>query len=167
MQCRLQFRSQFQCKRCNIDYNFNVDYITMHRVINKLNTELNVFKNNNKDLRTTVFVFASALYFGLNQSTFLFLFRKGFSWIHSNFRFLLKPLPFRTFSYKDFALLNSSSLMDNNERRCSPLYIAASKYLVGDLSWHLHKAGYCWVPMVRGYLYSVTAKLRFTANYLY
>ena len=114
----------------------------MHRVINKLNTELNVFKNNNKDLRTTVFVFASALYFGLNQSTFLFLFRKGFSWIHSNFRFLLKPLPFRTFSYKDFALLNSSSLMDNNERRCSPLCVAASKYLVGDLSWHLHKAGY-------------------------
>ena len=92
-----------------------------------------------------MFVFTSALYVGLNQTTFLFLFRKGFSWILPNFRFLLKPLLFRTFSYKGFALLNSSSLMDNNERRCSRLWVAASKYLVGDLSQHLHKAGYHWV----------------------
>ena len=28
---------------------------------------------------------------------------------------------------------------------CSLLWVAAPKCLVGDLSWHLHKAGYYWV----------------------
>ena len=73
------------------------------------------------------------------------VFFEGFVWILSNFRFLLKPLLFRAFSYKGFTSLNSSSLMDNDERRvCSPLWVAASKYLVGDLRWNLHKAGYRW-----------------------
>ena len=62
-------------------------------------------------------VFTFVLYHGLNHTTFLCLFSEGFVWILSNFRFMLKPLPFRIFLYKGFALLNSSSLMDNDERQ--------------------------------------------------
>ena len=78
-----------------------------------------------------MFVFTSALYGGLNQTAFLFLFCEGFSWILSNFRFLLKLLLFRAFSYKGFALLSSSSLMDNGEKRMFTIVGSCSKMFGG------------------------------------
>ena len=92
-----------------------------------------------------MFVFTSALYSGLNQTTFLFLFREGFSWILSNFRFLLKPLIFSAFSYIGFGLFISSSWTDNDERCVFTIVGSCSKMFggwfelafTGHLQWHL------------------------------
>ena len=101
---------------------------------------LNIFKKT-----LPMFVFISALYVGLNETTFLSLFRKGFSWILSNFRFLLKPLLLEPFHIKVLLYLIHLHWWIMTRDVCSPLWVAASKCLVGDLSWHLHKAGYHWV----------------------
>ena len=94
----------------------------------------------------SVFVFISALYRGLNQTALLFLFREGFSWILSKFRFLLKPLLFRAFHMKVLLCWTYLHWWIMARDVCSPLWVAAPKYFVGDLCWNLHKAGYShWV----------------------
>ena len=93
----------------------------------------------------SVFVFTSALYRGLNQTALLFLFREGFSWILSKFRFLLKPLLFRSFHVKLLLYWIYLRWWMIARDVCSPLWVAAPKFLVDDLSWDLHKAGYHWV----------------------
>ena len=92
-----------------------------------------------------VFVFTSVLYGGLNQTAFLFLFREGVSWVLSNFRFLLKPLLFRAFHMKVLLYWIYLRWWIIARGVCSPLWVAAPKSLVDDLSWHLHKVDYHWV----------------------
>lgn len=52
---------------------------------------------------------------------FLCLFLEDFVWIFSNFKFLLQSQLFTAFLYEGFALLSSSSLIDNDERRVFPI----------------------------------------------